>query len=537
MRGWVAVVCIELAAFFLLLSLWLGQGDERGREQALPTGAPEASAPAERDVLTASVARELALDRSGERAETARRPGPIAVLVSGTVRDREGRPVPEASISVQRFGRWQSTTGAANGAYALAGLQPGPWEFTCAREGFADLQRSVVLDERPRQRIDFELAPSVELQVFLRTTNGAPLEGNAYGRAVEHLAVVASAEPLEADFPPFSHRHIQRFGIGNFVPPSGAPARPSAEGEARTAIGRLVLHREPPAYAALYYRQVWLQTLPVAPGQAELEFVLEPDALAKRASGVALRVVAAESGLPLEGATVELQTSQAGGGGEKTDAEGRVRIADFHPGIGELRIRAREREYAWREVLLRAGEVAELGDIPLGKTVPLAGVVVDAAGKPVPGARVSWVALDAWQHGSDLSARSLSTCDVEGRFTIPSLGPRRYRLQGFGDERLGGYAAVDLSSGAPAEVRLVLSAERIEIPVRGPSDPLAVYSVSALDAQGVPIDAIELGGTSYRSWLALPPGRAAIEIRGAGGALVRRFDLDVTSSVAEIAVP
>jgi hypothetical protein len=532
MRGWIALVCAELAALLVLLSLWLGQGGERTGEQVLLGSAPEANAQVELSVSAASMARHLpgvALE-----AEARREPRAIAVLLVGAVRDREGRPVPEASISAQQFDRWQGTSGAANGAYALAGLSPGRWELRCDAEGFGEHQQSIVLDERPRQRVDFELAPSVAIEVFLRTMNGAPLEGNEHGRVVEHLAVVASAEPLEADFPPFSHRHIQRFGIGSFEPPTRAP---STLIEGRSALGRLVLHHDPPAYAALYYRHVWLQTLPVAPGQKELEFVLEPNALAQRASGVALRVVAAESGLPIAGATVELNTSQAGGGGKKTDAEGRVRIADFHPGIGELRIHAREREYAWRQVLLRAGEVAELGDIAVGKVVPLAGVVVDAAGKPVAGAQVSWVALDTREPGTDLSARSLSTCDVEGRFSIPNLGPHRYRMQGYGDVRQEGYAAVDLSSGAPAEARLVLSAEWIPITVRGPSDPLAHYSVTALDAQEVPIDEITFGGTIYRTWLKLPPGRVAIEIRGTGGALVRRFDLDVTDSAAEIVVP
>ncbi|MBL8898563.1 MAG: carboxypeptidase regulatory-like domain-containing protein, partial [Planctomycetes bacterium] len=518
MRGWLAVVGAELALLLVLLAIWIGQSG--GRAQATDLRESEDAARIEsmhepgaervaREVASAPAPTQGSLDASA-----------VSILVSGSIRDRSGAAIPQASISFSRFGDWRSTTGAENGTYAMAGLTPGRWELVCRCDGFAELRRTCELDGRARQRFDLELGLRIALGVAVRTSDGKPLVGNERNDLVDSLSVVASLEALSADFPPFSSRHITRFGCGEFeqVVRQRAEREPAHEGVVR--FGNLVLHREPPVYASLYYRNVWLQTLPVIAGQSELEFVLDSDALSKRRGGIAARIVAAENGAPIAEAYVELNTSQAGGGGRKTDPEGRVRIEDFHPGIGELRIRARDREYEFRQVLIRAGEVLDLGTISLERARSLAGIVVDAGGKPMPGARVSWIALDARDPGRDLSARSLSICDVDGRFTVDGLGARRYRLQAFGDRRSRGYALADLSGSAPAETRIVLRGDGLPISVRAPEDPLAWYVVTALDAAGVPIDELTVGGVTYRSWLDLPPGRVTIEIRrGEGGLL------------------
>lgn len=131
----------------------------------------------------------------------------------------------------------------------------------------------------------------------------------------------------------------------------------------------------------------------------------------------------------------------------------------------------------------------------------------------------------------------MSTCDVDGRFTVEGLGARRYRLQAFGDRRSRGYALADLSGSAPAETRIVLRGDGLPITVRAPEDPLAWYVVTARDAAGVPIDELTVGGVTYRSWLDLPPGRVTIEIRRGEGGLLRSFELEVSATTPEIQVP
>ena len=81
--------------------------------------------------------------------------------LTGLIRDPSDAAVPGASVSVLNedtgFRRWCTSSG--DGAYSVAGLQPGSYRITVRKEGFRTMIRvgTRVLPSQPA-RIDFELA-------------------------------------------------------------------------------------------------------------------------------------------------------------------------------------------------------------------------------------------------------------------------------------------------------------------------------------------------------------------------------------------
>lgn len=533
MRGWTLVVAAESILLAFLVLLWLlgseghasGSGELSTLNEGLPTTERLHSADAERMVRDEAPRLEQPVSEEPIASN--------AILVVGTVRDLDGQTIGGARISFQHYDTWCHGSSAANGAFAVPALSAGSWKASCKAEGFTESQIHCDLDGRPQQRVDFQLRASALVHVLCRTTNGESLLEDADQRLYEHLSVVASETPLDRDFPRFSQRMIEGFGIGEFESLVGYRAKKESEYTVPPAhlwIGDLHVRGDILVYANLYYRHLRLQTQAIAAGQREVVFVLEPDALRSRLSEVRVRVVEAETGQPIVGLHVDVSDSQSFGFGTKTDQEGRARITRVAPGTGEIRIGMKERENFWREVEIPVGETVDLGEIALHRELRVEGVVVDASDRPVAGASISSIALDSWKPGGTMSSRSSAKADSEGRFTLSGLGSRRYRLQVSGDDNARGYAVVELASEDLTNVRIVLRAASMKIPLRSAAEPLQAYIVTAFDANDIPVSSARMGGTHSQDYISVPPGRTTFEIHDGNGALQRRFSLDVSAA-------
>ncbi|MBX7080679.1 MAG: carboxypeptidase regulatory-like domain-containing protein [Nannocystaceae bacterium] len=111
-----------------------------------------------------------------------------------------------------------------------------------------------------------------------------------------------------------------------------------------------------------------------------------------------------------------------------TDADGRFEVS---VASGPYVVRASALGYA-RGITstLVPGPTVQLALAPEGA---ISGIVVDAAGAPVPGARIH---VRSW-HGSHAVDRAVGVADDAGRFRIAGLGPGRYRPSAAFDERVG----------------------------------------------------------------------------------------------------
>ncbi len=163
-----------------------------------------------------------------------------------------------------------------------------------------------------------------------------------------------------------------------------------------------------------------------AEGRRGLVVMLPPEA------SVSGHVVAARSGLPVEGAQVGpgggslVETMSAGltgtTQGATSDAQGRFRLGGL--GGGELRLRVQHR--AFRELVLEPlvlapGEQRDLGVLRLPAGSVIFGRVLDGLGRPAP---------DVMVMASDALGTSLKRArtDAEGRYRIEGLAPNTYNV-------------------------------------------------------------------------------------------------------------
>lgn len=122
-------------------------------------------------------------------------------------------------------------------------------------------------------------------------------------------------------------------------------------------------------------------------------------------------------------------------GGQPTGiraSDGRFELRPIAPGTWRVSLLAPGTRLAFvDDVRVESGQTTSLGDIALERGVRLAGVVRDASGAPVAGARVlvGWWALHRRDHGSRLEqafeSRYESTSDAAGAYLFDGIEPGR----------------------------------------------------------------------------------------------------------------
>jgi beta-lactamase regulating signal transducer with metallopeptidase domain/Tol biopolymer transport system component/5-hydroxyisourate hydrolase-like protein (transthyretin family) len=142
-----------------------------------------------------------------------------------------------------------------------------------------------------------------------------------------------------------------------------------------------------------------------------------------------LRLVAADSGQPVAGASVRLQVANAQGshafGEHHADREGRVTL-DFPPeGITQFTLVARAPGHLPRQEVLPGPRLPRELTLRLERGVRIGGVVRDDQGRPVPGVRVqvNGVMRDAVGQFLELELEAVKT-DGDGRWTSRSAPPK-----------------------------------------------------------------------------------------------------------------
>ncbi len=102
-------------------------------------------------------------------------------------------------------------------------------------------------------------------------------------------------------------------------------------------MGRLEGLAPLPVFVSLVLRHVVLQTLRVEPGADSVTFTVPWEQIDAQFGTVRVRVIDAETKVPLTKATASISDSQAGG--EKPDADGVFALPHQKPGLLDLELR------------------------------------------------------------------------------------------------------------------------------------------------------------------------------------------------------
>lgn len=512
------VVCAAEAALVVLLAVQVFAG----REPAAPrsgTGAASASqGPADPaatmtpgspptpgspiDSLTPARAEATAKWRDGD---------PVGILLTGTLRLRDGQPAP-AWMNASLAKTTRNANAAADGRYALVGLQPGEWTVRLGGTGVVEQTATVALGDDAVQHHDFVLDPAFPVRVRIVTADGGDAS-RALGKALPEFAeftVAGQREPFPERLAPTDYGRVF---VGDA---KWENQRNSGDGVAGTLHFAAL-----PAHAALLQRHLVLAQKVVSPGQTELEFVVDIAALAQRAGSATVRVLDADTGAAVTGARVSLLTSNRGGGGRVVDAEGRAALEGLPPGLLRCQITAKGHESMYTTVRVGEGQRLDLGDVRLGPSVPLAGTVLDADGKPAATAELAWTELK-WRtspiaFGSNRGARA----DAEGKFSLFGTGRGAIAVSARDPDGNVAVGVFDNPPGSPIVLRLVKPDEFGKCTVTRPADPARAFTVTLFDGRRRPIAAREVEPRFGKITIALPAGEYPFEVHDEQDRLVQ----------------
>lgn len=541
MRPLAVLVIAETVVLCSLLYAVFG-GSTAAGAAAEPTPAASAPPPTNAAAVAAAApapppSTTTSIERTTATNADAAAPATAGIVVHGTVRDEDGKPVAGVRVSWRREDVWRSGNGASPGAYAVAGMTPGSWEITCQAEGFVEAPFSREITDRAQQQFDFTLRRAHVVRVKVLSADGANVLADL-GKALSFQtpSVIATKAPIARELPPTEHARLTTFGVGRWRGVD-EPGRNRDASTPPDVAGELLLDEPPPVFASLVLRTKVLQVQRIEPGQHELVFTIERDAILAGFGSVSVRLLDGASGAPLPDIHVSIGTAQGGGTGSKSDAEGRVTVPRVLPGLGHLSIEGgSKRESIRRFVRIRAGEVTDLGDLMLHEGASLSGVVVDAAGNAVNGARVQWTDLDGRTSPMPLVTNMSTSADAEGRFTLGRCGRHRFVVVAQTSEGARGHTLVDTRTGIPTSVTVKI-APTTRVALRGTFAGVG-YTVSVLTAERTPVYVAMLGAEYRPTSMQLPPGDYTVEIHEMDSdVLVRSAPLHVGSEPTEIVVP
>lgn len=444
---------------------------------------------------------------------------PVGILLTGTVRWRDGGGVAGASIHASRGKERAGGSSGPDGGYAIVGLAPGEWTLRLRADGGKDVETTLTLGEDAIQQHDVTLDRSFPLRVRIVTPAGedattAMRKATSFGFG--DFGVAGQSAPFPDRLAPTDYGMVF-VGDANWE-----PERNPKDGNA----GTLHLASAPPAHIALLQRHLVLQQQVVQPGQLEVTFVVDVDAVRALAASATVRVLDAETGAPIEGARVSMTTSNRGGIGTPTGADGRIVLENLSPGLLRCQIAAKDRETMYTTVRVEPRQRLDLGDVRLGPALPLRGMVVDEAGKPVGGASLAWAEHKWLGRERPFASNRGATTEADGTFQLWGTGRGTITVMASDS---GGRHARGVFDNPPAEPIVLRLAATASCTVTSTRDPTRVFDLVLFDAGKRPVGGMAIDSRVAQRTMSMPPGDYAYELRE-NGRMVRtgtlRFSID-----------
>lgn len=237
---------------------------------------------------------------------------------------------------------------------------------------------------------------------------------------------------------------------------------------------------------------------------------------------------------PIEGAEVTLQTD-VGIKRARTNKDGVYTLTDVAPGPARLRVRKAGRAPAARDLVVedRGGRRAtEVPKLELPEEGVVEGLVLDAKGSPVPGARVGRDAVPTYLPATGLPP-GMAVADPRGRFRLAELAEGSITLEAYapdvGRARITGVRVLSGRTTDSVKILLARGEPTAAEPLTTGGVAITLGETAAgLEAAEVVIVAVSEGSEAERAGLA--PGDLVTEV---GGVAVR----SITDARARLSGP
>jgi len=435
---------------------------------------------------------------------------PVGVLLTGTIRLRDGGPAADVTLSATLDRDRRHASAGKDGSYGLVGLRPGEWQIAVRDQSIADFAETVVLTDEAVQRRDFVVGASFPVRVLIVTPDGKDATSALHTAGMYFIDFQVAGQ---------RDRFPDRLAPTEYSVVFVGDAKWDGEMNPKDGFaGTLHFASPPPAHAALLHRHLVLEQQVVQPGQTELKFVVDVEALKKHTGSATVRVLDDDTGAPLPAASVSLNTSnRGGGGGKKLDADGRATLEGLSPGLLRCQISAADHETMYTTVRIETGQRLDLGDVRLGAARPLTGKIVDADGKPA-GGNVTWTELKWRTAPTAFSTNRGTTVEADGSFSLWGTGRGRIAVTVRTPEGLIAAGVFDNPPTSPVVLRLAKAAE---CNVTRPADPTRAFTVTLFDGHRDAIAAHTLPLRTPKYTISLPPGEYAFEVHDEQDRLVK----------------
>ncbi len=423
---------------------------------------------------------------------------PVGVLLTGSVRWRDGGPVLEPMVRVRRGGLGPSASTSA-GCYAVAEVSPGTWTVTVRALGAVWVEETIEITDTAEQRRDFVLDRAYPVRVFCTAPDGKDLAKALAEEGVDfaNFYAIGQRDPFPDRFAP------TRFG------------NVRADDAGWDEAGVLFLASPPPAHAALMLQHVVIQQQRIEAGQKEVRFVVDPADWKAKLGTVTLRVVDADSRAPLADAFVSLDPRF--GRAEPCDAEGRVTLTNARPGFLVLGVYAEGHEYGLSTLRIEPGRTLDLGDVALGGVVELSGRVEDQNGEPPEAATISWTELKWRMMPTAFGTYRTARVEADGTFRL-NVGAGKIALQARTREDDVAFVVIDYPPTSPVVLRLVRAAK---LHVVRNADPTRTFTITFFDSQRQPVESHTIGSDEPQWTVTMPPATFAYEVNDEADRLVQ----------------
>ena len=443
---------------------------------------------------------------------------------------------PDWVIFTDASGRRTEASVESDATYSVSKLALGKYWISARNWGWRTLEEPFELEaEHPRVRHDLHLRAAPVLSVFVRAPDGSNLEPVVMEHlsrpnpglgptTIPKLIPVATREHPGAWIPEVIGSANNIFGVGVFLQYSKV-----AEQRKEGSIGVLVVDEELPVYASLVEGHAVLATERVEPGADEVVFVIAPDAREMNFATLKMRVLDAETRVPLAHASCRLTGGPNERGGQ-SDSNGVMLVRACEPGQLHMSLQAEGHEMLTCPVELRPRKTTDLGEILLAKGLDAEFRVFATDGSPCK-AYFELGALDPTTLAVDFERDSRSwDSDENGILKVPSLGRRVYVLRtadteaGFdtipaGRKSVSGNLVIDMRAGIlPVNRDIHLKrASLLLLNYKGPYSGGPRFRV--LDGQGIELVASRLYGSAPLG-LTLPPDNYRVEVLDQDGSVL-----------------
>jgi len=447
---------------------------------------------------------------------------PIGVMLTGALRFADGRPA-DASLSAALDKDRCDASNAEDGSYAMLGLYPGEWKVTVRGTGVVEQSLSLTITDEAVQHRDFVLEPSFPVKVLIVTPDGADAT-TALRKASFHMSDFSVAGQRE--------RFPERFAATDYDMVFVGDAEWRAEMNPKGGFAGTLHLKALPAHVALLQRHLVLEQQLVQPGQNEVKFVVDVEAVTKLAASATVRVLDAASGEPLTKARVALGTSNRGGGGTPVDVQGRAELTGLSPGLLRCEISAADHETMYTTVKADAGQRLDLGDVRLGPQVKLQGTVLDADGKPAT-ANLQWAELKWRLTPAAFETNRMSRTEADGSFTLWGTGAGAIAVTASDSD---GNLARGVFDNPPATPIVLRLAKPCECTVTRPPDPTRSFTVTLFDEARRAIAGMTLESRFTKRPIKMPAGRYTFEVHDEQFRLVQSGTLEFAANPCSLEI-